>query len=152
LGRKRYLLDSSVYIAAIRDKSKAREIADFSLAFGPYVYLSSVVAQELLVGVNPTRNARKQIETAVIRLFERTGRIITPSHAAWRASANAIAKINRQVRRDTGEPVRDSLWNDALIAASSREYGITVVTWNAGDFERLSHEMKFSYQDYLPTW
>jgi predicted nucleic acid-binding protein len=41
---------------------------------------------------------------------------------------------------------RGRLTNDALIAVSSRRLGITVVTANARDFERLARIRSFSWQ------
>jgi predicted nucleic acid-binding protein len=149
LRSKKHLIDSNVYIGAVRDTKKAEELYQFSSAFSPFLYMSSVVAKELLVGADPNKQARKRVEAALILPFERIGRIITPSHQAWKRAAEVIARLNRHLDSN-GDPIRSSFWNDALIAASCAEHGITVITSNTDDFERIRRVLAFSYCPPFP--
>jgi predicted nucleic acid-binding protein len=147
--RSKYLIDTNLYIAAIRDTQKAEELEEFSSAFSPFLYMSSVVAQELLVGADPSKKARKRIELALIEPFEQMGRLVTPSHRAWKVAGQVVAQISRQIN-PMGDPVRSSFWNDALIATSCRESGISLITSNSDDFRRIKAVMPFSFTEPWP--
>jgi predicted nucleic acid-binding protein len=51
-------------------------------------------------------------------------RVITPTHAAWKRSGTALSRLasERHMERRT---IQRSLVNDALIAATCRENGVT---------------------------
>lgn len=150
MGRKKLLIDTNLYISAIREGGqKAEELAQFSSAFSPYLYLCSVVAQELLVGADPDKKARRRVELALIEPFEQMGRIVTPSHRAWKRAGEVVARVSRQVRATDGEPVRSSFWNDALIGAACSEGGFSLVTTNLADFAKIKAVVPFSY---YPPW
>src|ERR1051325_3015409 len=91
--------------------------------------------QELAAG-GRTAQAARDVQRGVFEPFERRRRVFAPSGTAFVESGRIIAAV---AARD-GWHVFDenpSLLNDALIAASCREQGITLIT-NDGDFERLS--------------
>jgi predicted nucleic acid-binding protein len=79
---KKYVLDTNVYIDAIRSTDAADELHGFYSIFLPITYLSSVVLHELLVGASSPAKSR-EIKQAFASPFERTRRIITPSLDAW---------------------------------------------------------------------
>ena len=82
---KRFVLDTNLYITADRDPVRAQELEGFVTAVLPTVYLHSVVVQELLAGTIDQRRERL-VTKALIAPFERRGRLITPSHASWKAA------------------------------------------------------------------
>ena len=90
----KYIIDSHLYIELLRTGRYHDIIADIYTRETPYIYFSSVVAQELLSGViNET--GRKNVE-AILFPFEKAGRIITPGYlppAAGCFSARAMSSI-----------------------------------------------------------
>ncbi|HEX4683887.1 MAG TPA: hypothetical protein VH277_14305 [Gemmatimonadaceae bacterium] len=76
--RRRYLVDTDLYIDALRSDEARRALGAFHDAFAPFLRLSAVVAQELRAGV-PARAAPK-LEADLFGPYERRGRLITPSY------------------------------------------------------------------------
>ena len=86
----------------------------------PVGQVSSIVAAELAAGAR-TDKARRLLDDALLAPFERRGRILAPSSAAWRRSGAVLA------RTGTGG-VSASRQNDVLLATQAREHGWAVVT------------------------
>ncbi|MEQ1856196.1 MAG: type II toxin-antitoxin system VapC family toxin [Longimicrobiales bacterium] len=133
---KRYVLDTNLYIDAARSVSKAEELAAFSAEFLPHIFLHAVVAQELLAGAS-TAAWRREIERGIVGPFERRGRIVTPTFDAWKRAGAMVAKLIES-RRFTRGGVPRSFLNDALVAMSCHEGGMTLVTTNIKDFESIA--------------
>ncbi len=133
---KRYVLDTNVFIDAMRDRGKAEELEAFSSAFLPFLHLHAVVAQELLAGA-VTPRWRREIEAALIDPFERRGRVVVPSLAAWKRSGEIVSELVARKSLTAGGVPRSFL-NDALLAASCREQGLTLVTRNRSDFALIA--------------
>ena len=144
---RKYLLDTQLYVQAFRDPQSAVELARFYAAFTPQSYLSSVVLHELLTGANTPEKAR-QIEQEIARPFKRTARLITPTHVDWETSAEALAGMVREEGLELRRAPK-SLVNDALLAASCRTRGVTLITDNRRDFERLRPWIGF---DFVCPW
>jgi len=131
----RYVLDTNLYIAATRSEARERELEAFYILHTPSLYLHSVVAAELLTGaIHPA--LEKRTHRSFIAPFEAVGRIVTPSHAAWRRAGSIIARLIR-VGALHPNGVKPSFFNDCLIAASAREHGFTLITENERDFELI---------------
>jgi predicted nucleic acid-binding protein len=145
----KYVLDTNLYIRAFRNVAGAEELKAFYHAFAPVTYLSSVVVHELLVGAN-TPAKGNEIRKSIVGPLERTRRVITPSHAAWATSAEAIARMARKTKRDL-RTLPKSLIHDYLLAASCREAGATLVTENSADFAEIRHYVLVDYQVPWPT-
>ena len=146
----KYVLDTNLYVRAFRSEAGAEELKVFYTRFAPVTYLSSVVVHELLVGANTPARARA-IRENVVAPLRRTRRIITPSHAAWESSGEAIARMVRKRKRDL-RTVPKSLIHDYLLAASCREVGATLVTENVADFEEIQQYVKVEYRAPWPSW
>lgn len=134
----RWLFDTSVYIAVLRDGSFARDFRSRYLRDIPRTHFSSVVVEELLAGVRMPRHQRQA--AALYEPFERARRIVTPSHLVWKETGNLMATLGREdpaLRSKLGR----GLLNDMLIAMSGRSIGATVVTRNGEDF-RLIHRVR----------
>lgn len=132
------VFDTSVYIAVLRDEAFA---ADFRARYArdiPRTYFSSVVVQELIAGAR-TFSHRRQA-ALLYGLFERVGRIVTPTHRIWREAGSVLARAS-----DLFPGFRSKLAagfvNDVLIALSARAIGAMVITRNAGDFQRM-HDLR----------
>jgi len=145
---KKYVLDTNLYIRAIRSMDGARELRDFYQTFAPSTYLSSIVLHELLVGAN-TEGKNRSIQDALARPLRRARRVITPSHGAWQMSAEAIARMSRKDKRDL-RSVPKSLIHDYLLAASCREAGATLITDSVADFAGIRRHIRFEYEAAWP--
>jgi predicted nucleic acid-binding protein len=144
----RYVIDTKLYIAADRDRAKAEELIAFYSAFLPSTYLHAAVVQELLLGAIDARRGR-QIQEAYIAPFERRGRIVTPTYQTWKRSGELIGAL-MQRRLVTPGTFARSLVNDAVLAASCREFGLTLVTANVRDFSRLRQVERFEFVSPWP--
>lgn len=145
----KYVLDTNLYIAANRDPAVAEALVAFYSAHLPFTYLHATVAQELTLGAR-TAAHRRQITDAYLRPFESRGRVITPSYRAWVRSGELVAAlIQRRVLSPGG--FGRSFLNDALLAASCREEGLTLITANTRDFTRLREVEPFSFAAPWPT-
>jgi len=142
--RRRYVVDSSLYIDALRTEEGRRTLHAFQEAFAPFLHLSAVVAQELRAGV-PSHTASK-FEAAVFAPYERRDRVITPSYAAWKETGRVLAEL---VVPSQWRAVTCSFVNDVLLAMSCREAGAILVTANTRDFARIASVRKF---DFAPPW
>jgi predicted nucleic acid-binding protein len=132
----KYVLDTNLYVEAARSSGYGSLLADFAGAFLPQIYLHAVVVQELALGaVNAA--ARRQLEREVVAPFERRGRLVTPSFPAWKRAGEILAELveSRVISRGG---VSRSFANDVLLAVSCREEGMTVITRNTADFERIA--------------
>jgi predicted nucleic acid-binding protein len=145
----KYALDTHIFIDGFRsDESQAAVFAFLNSAL-PFTFLSAVVMQELAAGARTTQAARG-VEQGVFEPFERRRRVFTPSSTAFAESGRVIATV---AAREGWQLLDDnpSLLNDALIAVSCREQGITLITRD-GDFKRLSPLVKgFRYAAPWPA-
>ncbi len=132
---RRFVLDTNLYIEAARDRTRAEELAQFSSAFLPSLYLHAVVVQELLAGA-VSAAWRHEIERGLVGPFERRGRIIVPSYHAWKRSGEIVAELVAKKEISPGGMSR-SFMNDVVLAASCKENDLILVTRNVRDFERI---------------
>ena len=145
----RFVLDSNLYIEAIRDATKAPGLAEFTVASLAQIILHAVVVQELLAGA-VSESARRDVYRDLVQPFERRGRILTPSYHAWRRSGEIVATLIDRGELTVGGVPR-SFTNDAVLAASCREEGVTLITRNRRDFERIQRLERFRFVDPWPT-
>jgi len=123
-----YTLDTNVLIDALRrpaDMLLLKEFLEWAL---PHTALSSVVASELLAGAR-TESARRLVERDLLGAFERRGRILAPSAAAW-------SKTGLVIGRAATASIGASWQNDLLLAHTAREFGWTLITRDK-DFARI---------------
>ena len=140
---KKFILDTNLYIDALRNAAAAILFEGHYRALLPSIHMSSVVVQELLAGAESQVHSAK-LERDMLRPFERRGRIVAPSHEAWRRSGQVLAALARRNGLDLRR-VPKSFVNDILIALSCREAGATLVTNNLDDFARIRAEVDFEY-------
>ena len=115
-----YTLDTNVVVDALRQSHDLDRLKAFLSWALPATVLSSIVAAELAAGARTDR-ARRVLDDAVLKPFDRRGRIVSPSVAAWRRTGALLARSGA-----TG--LTASRQNDVLLAAQAREGGWVVVT------------------------
>jgi predicted nucleic acid-binding protein len=142
-----FVLDTNVYIAGDRDTGWAEELARFSSAFLPSIHFHSVVAQELLAGAVNARR-RRLVEESLVNPFERRGRVVTPTFAAWKDAGRVVSQLVERKLISAGGFKRSFL-NDCLLATSCREKGLCLITLNRSDFDLIDEVYRF---DYLEPW
>lgn len=148
-ARPRYALDSNVFIDAFREQTWNEQLQVFHAAFAPFEFLSAVVAQELRAGARATA-AANALQRNVFDVFERRGRVFSPSYAAWKRAGQAIAELGARDGLDLRN-LGKGFTNDALLAASCEESGVTLITRNVDDFQRLSGVIPFRFVKPWPA-
>jgi predicted nucleic acid-binding protein len=141
---RRYVIDTQLYIDALRTDAGKAALTDFQIRNTPFLHLSAVVAQELRAGVRGA--AARQLEQAVLSPFEKRGRLITPTHAAWKDAGRVLSEL---VSPNDWRSVTRSFVNDVLLALSCREAGAVLVTANVTDFSRITTAARF---DFIEAW
>lgn len=140
----KYVLDTNFYIHAVRSPEKASELERFYAVALPFIYLSAVVVQEVLAGATNAQK-RQDVERTLIRPFQSRGRVLTPSFGAWHDAGRVLGDlISRGFQQ-----MKASFGNDVLLAVSCRESGVTLVTENLTDFERIRTVLDF---EFVPPW
>jgi predicted nucleic acid-binding protein len=130
----KYAFDTNVFIEAFRNPAAKAAMKEFLNSAFPDTFLSAVVMQELAAGARTTERSRELDET-VIAPFTRRERVFAPSREAFFRSGQLLASVaKREGWSDACE--KPSLLNDALIAASCRELGITLITHDT-DYRRF---------------
>lgn len=131
------LFDSSVYINALRGSHEAITALRRLEPAAP-AWLSSVVLEELYAGAGP--RDRAEVER-LERDFNKARRILVPNLRDWAQTGKALASLASKYGYE--QIGRGRLTNDALIALSAGRVGVTVITANARDFERLAEFHSF---------
>jgi predicted nucleic acid-binding protein len=131
----RYALDTNLFIDAFRDATAEAALLTFLERALPVTFLSAVVMQELAAGAR-TPHQTRELERSVFNPFLRRQRVFAPTSTAFVSSGRVLAAL---AAREGWKAVHDnpSLLNDALLAASCRERGITLITRDR-DFDRFS--------------
>jgi predicted nucleic acid-binding protein len=132
--------DTSVYIRALRIGDDAA-LGLRRIAGGAAVWLSSVVLEELYAGVS-ARN--RHVVERLERDFHRAGRILVPNLTDWTQTGKVLALL--AAKYDYEQIGKGRLTKDALIAMSAGRLGITVITGNARDFEKLAEFKPFHWR------
>ena len=135
----KYAFDTKIFIDGFRSEEAQADVFAFLFRALPFTYLSAVVMQELAAGAR-TADAARELQRGIFEPFERRRRVFAPSTAAFAKSGHLLAAV---AAREGWQALDEnaSLLNDALIAASCREQGVTLVTKD-GDFKRLAPFIK----------
>jgi len=134
------LLDSSVYIAALRGADAALRLE--RITAGTVLWLSAVVLEELYAGAGiRDRGHVEQLE----HRFAQAGKLLVPDLSDWIEAGRVLGRLG--VKYDYEKIGRSRLTNDALIAMSAARTGIRVITANERDFHRLAEFRTFQWQE-----
>ena len=132
------LYDTSFYVQALR--MGGSDLSDLGRRqFGP-VWLSSVVLSELYMGIG--FQDLPEVEK-LQQDFQRVGRILVPTLSDWELGGRLLARLAE--KHDYEAVGLSRLMNDALIAMSAARTGITVVTANRRDFQRIAEFRRFKW-------
>jgi predicted nucleic acid-binding protein len=124
----KYVIDTQLLIRAGRNHHEAERMNEILSA--SVVYLSSIVATELLSGAH--NHELRGLERHLFGPLEKLGRVVTPTHRAWKDAGRILYKL-----RSTGWQITPSLTNDVLIAVSVTQIGATLVHDNARDYNAI---------------
>ena len=136
----KFACDTNVLVDVLRTPAAEGAFAAFLARFSHVTFLSAVVILELRAGARTIEQARL-LDAEVIRRFERRGRVFAPSAAAFKKAGELLARL--AVREGWTAAAHPSLVHDALLAASCRESGVTLITRDR-DFDRFRRS--------LPGW
>jgi predicted nucleic acid-binding protein len=134
------LLDTNVYLFAMKSAEGARFFERHCLPLAFQTYLSSVVVEELYAGA---------LDAGAVRLveryagaLERAGRVVAPTFQDWKEAGKLVA---RMTQREPGrKPKIQQMLNDVLLAFSARRIGADLFTFNRDDFEIIRRYKPFS--------
>ncbi|HEX6751468.1 MAG TPA: type II toxin-antitoxin system VapC family toxin [Longimicrobium sp.] len=140
---RKYVVDTNLYVHAARDLAWKASFQTFVRANRPHLFLHSTVASELLAGAI-TPALKRDTHRNLIAPFESTGRVITPTHEAWKRAGEIVADLVRAKVFSPGGIPRSFL-NDCVIAASARYSGFTLITDNARDFQIIRTVAPFEF-------
>ncbi len=129
----RFAFDTNVLIGVLRDPAEESAFTAFLGRFSHATHLSAVVLLELRAGARTPQQIRA-LEDGIVGPFARRRRVFAPSIGAYRTAGEVLAKL--AVREGWTAAAKPSLVHDALVAASCREEGITLVTRDQ-DFARF---------------
>ena len=131
------LWDTSVYI------NRARAGLGWTHNDPEHFYLSSVVIAELATGY-VGRQEKQNLFNNYIKSFKLENRIITPTAHDWYLTGLIIGEIIS--RRPDLKNKKALLFNDCLIATSSRIVNAKVITANKVDFELIRKWLNFAVE------
>jgi predicted nucleic acid-binding protein len=137
---RRYALDTCIYIDALRTDEGKSALNAFHVAFTPFIHMCAVVVHELRAGVRG--KAAERVDAGLIAPYERRGRVFTPSYQAWKDAGEILSEL---VAPSQWKSVSRGFVNDVLLAMACREAGVTLVTNNTKDFERIARVRKFDF-------
>lgn len=144
-----FVIDSNIYIRALRDAEFAPRLAEFEQAALPTLWVSAVVLFEVAAGAADER-AEQRFTRRMLRPFRDRARLLIPGAQTWESAA----RIDRQLRRSRRhlDKLRSrSFMNDMLLAAQCREIGATLITANAADFALMDRAVGFRYVTEFPA-
>lgn len=144
----RWVLDTNVYIAALRDRQKLAVLKRFRVRARDRLRMSSVVALELRAGaVTPAHAAAVD---SLVEPYAKRDNVVTPSFDAWLAAGRVLASLAAAERLRIADAPR-SFVNDVVLAASCREADLVLVTDDARDFAAIQRHLKgFRFREPFP--
>lgn len=130
------VLDTNVYIHAMRNADARSELADWQRCMAPHIHQHAVVVTEVLAGAR-TIAIRRRWHERWIAPAERVGRVIVPDYRSWLTASAILTKLFETGVLTPGGIAR-GFFNDCLLAASCSISGHTIVTYNLTDFARIA--------------
>jgi predicted nucleic acid-binding protein len=134
------LLDTNVYITALRSKAERERFRNTFYPLLPATVLSAVVVYELSVNAENART--RELLEEFVSPMEKAGRVVTPTFADWQSAAKVVSVIAR--KEGAWRTKLPALLNDVLIALSGRRAGAEVVTYNGEDFRLIRRHTEFA--------
>jgi predicted nucleic acid-binding protein len=129
----KFTCDTNVLVDVLRDPAAEDAFGVFLSRFSHVTYLSAVVMLELRAGARTPAQVRL-LEKEIFKRFDHAKRVLTPSAGAFTTAGALLA--NLALREGWTAAAHPSLVHDALLAASCRESGVTLITRDR-DFARF---------------
>ena len=140
------LLDTSVYITALRQGDASvlslRRAARTGETQTRPLWLSIVVLEELYAGAVDAKALKAFQQTE--RDFAQAGRLLVPARREWTLAGQVLCHLGMKYGFDQIGKAR--LINDALIAMSAANHGLTILTKSPADFRRLAEFRAFQWE------
>lgn len=127
-----YLLDTNVVSELRKQRPHGAVLAWFESVNEAQLYLSAVTLGEIQAGIELTReqDTEKALEIeAWLELLAGAYNVLPMDAATFRAWARLMHRKS------------DTLYEDAMIAATAKIHGLTVVTRNVADFDALGADV-----------
>jgi predicted nucleic acid-binding protein len=134
------LLDTNVYLLALRSENGAAFFANRFLPLVFQTYLAGVVVEELYAGA--LDGEAVHLVERYVGALERAGRVVAPNFQDWKDAGKIIARITR--REPALKSKTQQVLNDILLALSARRIGADFYTFNRADFELIRRHSSFS--------
>jgi toxin FitB len=123
-----YLLDTNVISELRKPRPHGAALAWLDGVDDSALYVSAVTLAEAQAGIELTRDQDVDKAREIESRLDQAARL----HNVLAMDATAFRDWARLVHRRS-----DTVYEDALIAATARAHGLTVVTRNVGDFKAL---------------
>ncbi|MBI4714611.1 MAG: PIN domain-containing protein [Nitrospirae bacterium] len=139
---QKFLIDTNLYIDFLRSGKYHSRIETIYIQKTSGIFLSAVVAQELLTGA-VSRQGIRNVQS-LIAPFERRDRVVTPIYSDWKTAGETLSRLFRGY--PSARSKLPTLVSDTLIALSARRIGATLYTNNRRDFEWVQKYIPFSFE------
>lgn len=132
---KKFVLDTNIFIEAMRNREARVELAEWQRALAPHVWQHAVVVSELLVGAKDEATWKRWHRRWVVPA-ERVRRVVVPGYSAWLRASRIISQLTESGWISAGG-IKTSFYNDCLLAATARDHGHVIITYNHEDFDLI---------------